>query len=140
MTAEEMVIAEIAKLSADPEVRRGVASAAVCMFTEARAKLVAEIRTEQRYAKELSGVQDEQKLLVLQNFVRRADDGKKAALAELARLKKKPHACSDKTIASSTRCLLDSYVDGKLNDDACSRLAIAAAWDVLPPLRSPFLP
>jgi hypothetical protein len=116
----------IAELAADPLVRWGSASAATCYFAQVRGKAVEEIRTEQRYARELAGVQNNVKLLVLQNIVRRSDEGKAAAAAELARLKKKATSCANPKTAKLVRCIGDSY-DGTMDNEECAEMGVAVA-------------
>lgn len=109
---------ELADVVQNADVRHAVGSSAICFFRELRAKTLAEIKKQKKYAA-IGGVFDKRAMMFLQNVVRRSDEGEERA-RELTG-KRKPTACGDKQTAHASRCYMVAFRGDALEDDEVCR-------------------
>lgn len=127
---EEQMQAAIAEVSQDKDARWGVGSAAICFFTGARQRALDEIKKQKKY-EQLGGVRNNVALLMIQNGIRRCDEGIETARAVIG--KRKPAPCTDKKVAAMAKCFRQ-LVGASSLPPSCTRIMVRFAFTLVPQL------
>lgn len=88
-----------------------IGSAKICLDQQIRANAAKEVKTEKRYAAELGGVVDMQRLHALQQIARAMDERVKARTASMKKAKHKVLPCTNAKVKLATKCIPPDYVE-----------------------------
>jgi len=100
--------AERERLENDPDWMLPQLSALICYDAWVYQRSVAEIRTEQAYAKRGGEMVDKAKIYELQRHMRHANENSAQTKKEILGMKRAPLPCSAKTVRDITGCMEDS--------------------------------
>jgi hypothetical protein len=110
--AKEREDAAVAKRMASPKFMRPILSAKLCWYKSTRSNARREAATDLRYAGEVGGVVDRERLYNFQIIVRNADAAIETGMGEFRQRKLIPMSCDNALVNKLARCLTNVQVEG----------------------------
>lgn len=110
------------RLSSNPDWMLPALSALLCYDAWLYRRSVAEIKTEQSYAKRGGGMIDKGKIYELQRHMRHANESRDEARAQILMMRRRPLPCGSKAIAEIVDCMQDSRAESCGTDDVRDRI------------------
>jgi hypothetical protein len=110
--AKEREEAAVAKRMANPKFMRPILSAKLCWYKSTRSNARREAATDLRYAGEVGGLVDKERLYNFQIIVRNADAAIETGMAEFRQRRMTPMSCDNALVHELAKCVSNVNVEG----------------------------